>query len=52
MTDDKTQPNQNRPGAREPRKKTDEEKQQEKDAMINLWMGDMGGSKSEPPKQK
>lgn len=29
-----------------PRKKSDEEKKQEKDAMINLWMNNLGGESS------
>lgn len=36
---------------KEPRKKSEAEKQQEKDAMIDLWMGNMGQAPTEPPKK-
>lgn len=45
-----TEPQQNPENEKkETRKKNPEEKQQEKDAMINLWMGNLG---SENPSEK
>ena len=41
-----------KPAPKEPRKKTEAEKQEQKDAMINLWIGNMDQDKKEDPKAK